>query len=93
MAQTRETLSQTWRTITTWPFVLLVKIYQLVLSPFLGHNCRFHPTCSSYTIRALENHGCIKGLWLAIRRISKCHPFHPGGNDPVPEKHNDKESK
>lgn len=93
MAQTRETLSQTWRTITTWPLVLLVKIYQLVLSPFLGHNCRFHPTCSSYTIRALENHGCIKGLWLAIWRISKCHPFHPGGHDPVPEKHNDKDIK
>jgi putative membrane protein insertion efficiency factor len=93
MAQTRETLSQTWRTITTWPLVLLVRVYQLVLSPFLGHNCRFHPTCSSYTIRALENHGCIKGLWLAAKRISKCHPFHPGGIDPVPEKHNDKDSK
>lgn len=86
MAQTPKTLSEYIRHITTWPLIQLVKIYQLVLSPFLGQNCRFHPTCSSYTISALQTHGCIKGLYLSARRITKCHPLNPGGYDPVPEK-------
>ena len=65
-------------------FILLVKGYQLLISPFLGNNCRYYPTCSQYTIEAIELHGIFKGTWLGIRRISRCHPFHEGGIDPVP---------
>jgi len=66
------------------PFVWLVRLYQLVISPLLPPSCRFHPSCSSYTIEALERHGLLKGGWLAVRRIASCHPWHPGGHDPVP---------
>ena len=62
-----------------------IKIYRLFLSPLLGNNCRYHPTCSSYAIEALETHGLIKGLYLAIKRVSKCHPFGGSGIDLVPE--------
>jgi putative membrane protein insertion efficiency factor len=62
----------------------LIRLYQWVLSPFLGSNCRFHPTCSNYALEALETHGLMKGLWLAIRRVGRCHPWHEGGFDPVP---------
>ncbi|MCB1875018.1 MAG: membrane protein insertion efficiency factor YidD [Chromatiales bacterium] len=65
---------------------LLIRAYQLTLSPFLGQHCRFHPTCSAYAIEAIERHGAARGSWLALRRISRCHPWHPGGIDPVPEK-------
>ncbi|WP_194756538.1 membrane protein insertion efficiency factor YidD [Aliidiomarina indica] len=65
---------------------LLIRIYQLVISPLLGPRCRFLPTCSEYAMVALKRHGPFKGSLLAIRRISKCHPGHPGGFDPVPEK-------
>ena len=61
-----------------------IRAYQLTLSPFVGHQCRFHPTCSNYAIAALDGHGPVKGIWLALRRLSKCHPFHPGGFDPPP---------
>ncbi|TRW48747.1 membrane protein insertion efficiency factor YidD [Aliidiomarina halalkaliphila] len=64
---------------------LLIRIYQLVISPLLGPRCRFLPTCSEYAMVALKRHGPFKGSLLAIRRISKCHPGHPGGFDPVPE--------
>ena len=64
--------------------VLLIRIYQLTLSPLLGQHCRFHPSCSTYAIEALETHGIFKGSWLALRRLGKCHPLHPGGFDPVP---------
>ncbi len=83
------TLQRTISKLITWPLILLVRVYQLVVSPFLGQNCRFHPTCSSYTITALQRYGCFKGLWLSARRIVKCHPLHPGGVDPVPEKQQD----
>ena len=63
----------------------LIKIYKLFLSPLLGNNCRYHPTCSSYAIEALETHGLIKGLYLAIKRVSKCHPLGGSGIDRVPE--------
>jgi uncharacterized protein len=64
--------------------VYLVRGYQLLLSPFLGSNCRFYPTCSSYMIEAIELHGVLRGLWLGLRRLSRCHPYHQGGIDPVP---------
>ena len=63
----------------------LLRGYQLLVSPFFGNCCRFYPSCSEYTIEAVAAHGVSKGLWLGIRRILKCHPWHPGGVDPVPE--------
>ncbi len=66
------------------PLIWLVRGYQLFISPFVPPSCRFHPTCSHYTIEALQKHGAVKGLWLALRRIARCHPWHPGGHDPVP---------
>ena len=64
----------------------IIKIYQKVISPLTPPSCRFYPTCSHYGLEAIETHGALKGSWLAIRRISKCHPFHEGGFDPVPRK-------
>ncbi len=64
--------------------VLLVKAYRRLVSPLLPPACRFYPTCSSYAVTALERHGALKGSWLAARRLARCHPFHPGGIDPVP---------
>lgn len=66
--------------------LLLIKFYQKAISPLTPPTCRFHPTCSQYGFEAIETHGALKGTWLAVRRISKCHPFHEGGFDPVPEK-------
>jgi putative membrane protein insertion efficiency factor len=63
---------------------LLVRAYQGLLSPLLPPACRFHPTCSAYAAGALERHGALKGSWLAVRRVLRCHPFHEGGVDPVP---------
>jgi putative membrane protein insertion efficiency factor len=68
------------------PFVLLIKFYQLFISPFTPATCRYQPTCSHYAKEALEKHGLLKGGWLAIRRIFSCHPFGGSGYDPVPEK-------
>ncbi|RLE35807.1 membrane protein insertion efficiency factor YidD [Candidatus Acetothermia bacterium] len=59
-------------------------VYKRVISPFLLHRCRFYPTCSDYAIAAIVRHGPLAGGWLAIKRVVKCHPFHPGGYDPVP---------
>jgi len=64
--------------------IILIRGYQILISPFLGRNCRFEPTCSSYAMEALAKYGFFKGTWLAVRRILHCHPFHPGGFDPVP---------
>ncbi|MBI5450892.1 MAG: membrane protein insertion efficiency factor YidD [Gammaproteobacteria bacterium] len=69
-----------------WLMAGLIKVYRYTLSPFLGNNCRFYPTCSAYALEALERHGAWKGVLLAIRRVSHCHPWHPGGVDPVPER-------
>lgn len=66
--------------------LLLIRFYQKYISIFLGKNCRFIPTCSAYTYEAVERFGVIKGVYLGIKRILKCHPWHPGGFDPVPEK-------
>lgn len=65
-------------------FVVLIRVYQYTLSPFLGPACRFHPSCSEYAYQAIMRHGPLRGLLLAIKRILRCHPFHPGGVDPVP---------
>ncbi|HLU85911.1 MAG TPA: membrane protein insertion efficiency factor YidD [Vicingaceae bacterium] len=65
-------------------FVVIIRIYQLSISPFLGANCRYTPTCSQYSIEAIEKHGPFKGGWLAIKRISSCHPWGGHGHDPVP---------
>ncbi len=64
----------------------IIKAYQKVISPLTPPSCRFYPTCSNYGLEAIETHGALKGSWLAISRISKCHPFHKGGFDPVPDK-------
>ena len=67
-------------------FLFLLVVYRITISPFLGNNCRFVPTCSAYTYESIEKHGVLKGVFLGIKRILKCHPFHKGGFDPVPEK-------
>lgn len=63
----------------------VIRVYRYAISPFIGPCCRFHPTCSDYGLQAIEQHGAWKGTWLTVRRISRCHPWHPGGFDPVPE--------
>jgi putative membrane protein insertion efficiency factor len=62
----------------------LIRAYQIALSPYFGSHCRFTPTCSEYAREAVARHGAVKGTWLAVRRIGRCHPYHPGGYDPVP---------
>jgi putative membrane protein insertion efficiency factor len=79
-----------WRTPTLLA-VVMVRVYQYAVSPLLhlfmgpGSGCRFHPSCSHYAVGALQRHGLLAGLWLALRRLLRCHPFNPGGLDPVPE--------
>ncbi|PQA58865.1 membrane protein insertion efficiency factor YidD [Siphonobacter curvatus] len=65
-------------------FIVLIRIYQGAFSPYLGNSCRYTPTCSQYAIQAIEKHGPWKGSWLALRRISRCHPWGGHGHDPVP---------
>jgi len=65
--------------------IKLVRGYQLLISPFLGNNCRYVPSCSTYTIEAMEKWGPWRGLWMGIRRVGRCHPWHEGGYDPVPD--------
>ncbi|MEH7124192.1 membrane protein insertion efficiency factor YidD [Bacillus sp. JJ1503] len=64
----------------------LIRFYQIVISPLKPPTCRFYPTCSHYGLEAVKRFGALKGGWLTIKRIMKCHPFHPGGFDPVPQK-------
>jgi hypothetical protein len=63
--------------------IFIIRVYQWIVSPVLPRSCRFYPTCSEYTVQALEKYGVLKGLYMGIKRILKCHPFHPGGYDPV----------
>ena len=66
--------------------LLLIRCYQLGIGPLLGAHCRFYPSCSCYTHSAIEQHGALRGTWLGLRRILRCHPLCPGGYDPVPDK-------
>ena len=72
--------------IVTFPLVLLIRGYQLIVSPILGSNCRFMPTCSEYALESLKAYGLIKGTFLTIKRIGKCHPWGSHGYDPIPTK-------
>ncbi|MFB3160910.1 membrane protein insertion efficiency factor YidD [Neobacillus sp. 179-J 1A1 HS] len=67
-------------------FISVIRFYQVVISPIKPPSCRFYPTCSQYGLEAVQRFGALKGGWLTLKRIFKCHPFHPGGIDPVPEK-------
>jgi len=67
--------------------IFLLRLYQRCISPLLGPCCRFHPSCSEYAIQALARFGVLRGSGLTLRRLSRCHPLHPGGLDPVPERH------
>ncbi len=66
--------------------IQLVRAYRYLLSPLLGNHCRYYPSCSEYALSALEQHGALRGSWMSVRRLARCHPFHTGGFDPVPEK-------
>jgi len=68
------------------PLLIIIKIYQLIISPVIGSNCRFLPTCSEYAMQSLKSHGLIKGIFLTIKRISRCHPWGSHGYDPIPNK-------
>ena len=70
--------------ILSFILVIPIKLYQILISPLIGPNCRYHPTCSQYSIEAINKHGPFKGTWFAIKRISSCHPWGGSGHDPVP---------
>ena len=70
--------------ILIYPFIIIIKFYQSFISPLIGSNCRYTPTCSTYSIDSLKKHGLIKGMFLSIKRISKCNSLFTGGYDPVP---------
>ena len=70
--------------ILGYPFIAIIKLYQWIISPLLGPSCRFTPSCSEYALQAFQKYGLIKGLWLASRRIVRCHPWGGHGEDPVP---------
>jgi uncharacterized protein len=73
-----------WRRITISPFLLAIRAYQLTLSPFIGNQCRFYPTCSRYSAEAYRLHGVLRGTWLTLSRLLRCHPFGGHGYDPPP---------
>jgi putative membrane protein insertion efficiency factor len=72
-------------TLLAWILALPIKGYRLIFSPWVGHSCRFDPTCSAYALTALERHGALKGSWLTVRRILRCHPWGAHGVDDVPD--------
>lgn len=78
----------------SWILIKLIRAYQFVLSPWVGSNCRFNPTCSNYAIDSVKQWGALRGGWLALKRIGRCHPWSDGGHDPVPQnpKHNSEEN-
>lgn len=73
-----------WKTVVNAPFILLVRIYKYAISPFLPNACRYTPTCSAYAEEAIRKYGPLKGSWLALKRLSRCHPWGGHGYDPVP---------
>lgn len=75
---------KTLKYILALPFIIVIRFYQLVISPWLPQSCRYTPTCSAYSLEAFKKHGPIKGLWLSIKRIGSCHPWGGSGYDPVP---------
>ncbi|MBV8062699.1 MAG: membrane protein insertion efficiency factor YidD [Nevskia sp.] len=77
-------LARLCRSVCTQALLVLIRAYQRFISPLLGPRCRFYPSCSQYALEAIGRHGPVKGGWLALRRIARCHPLHPGGHDPVP---------
>jgi putative membrane protein insertion efficiency factor len=80
-----EQIIHTARLLIIWP----IKLYQYLLSPYLGSCCRFYPTCSNYALEAVQRYGVFKGTWLAIKRIARCHPWSPGGYNPASSIHSD----
>jgi len=74
------------RKILTAPLIVMIQAYRYLLSPVIGTHCRYTPSCSQYALEALEAHGVLRGSWLAVKRVSSCHPWHAGGYDPVPGK-------
>jgi len=68
----------------TWLFIAFIRFYQKFVSPGLPPSCRFEPSCSAYALEAVQRYGAFKGAWLGLRRLVRCHPWHPGGHDPVP---------
>ncbi len=83
-------ISSTFGRLLAWPLLMLVQLYRWTISPLLGANCRFEPTCSSYAIEALRKHGAFRGSVLAVKRIARCHPWGRSGYDPVPGQDSDK---
>ena len=75
--------------LLAWPLLGLVTLYRIAISPWLGANCRFEPSCSAYAMEALRVHGAFRGTWLTVRRIGRCHPWGGSGYDPVPDKEQD----
>lgn len=73
-----------WKSFLTWLPIKLIRLYQVTLSPYMGRQCRYTPTCSNYAIEALQKHGLLRGSWLALRRILRCAPWGGSGYDPVP---------
>ncbi|MGH3423793.1 MAG: membrane protein insertion efficiency factor YidD [Nocardioidaceae bacterium] len=71
-----------------WVLVGLLKAYRFAISPLYGQVCRYYPTCSAYALEAVQTHGAVRGSWLAVRRVARCHPWAAGGYDPVPERTN-----
>jgi putative membrane protein insertion efficiency factor len=69
------------RKVVIW----LLRVYQYAISPFLGNHCRFYPSCSSYAVEAVSRYGVVKGMGISLKRLSRCHPWHEGGVDPVPD--------
>jgi len=80
----RSTAAWNWKSILSFPFVALIKLYQWIISPWIGPSCRYTPTCSQYGLEAFRKYGPIKGLWLTLTRIMRCHPWGGTGHDPVP---------
>lgn len=79
-------MSQPTKITAATPLIWMIRAYQRAVSPSLGRNCRYAPTCSTYAAEALSRFGLIQGTWLAARRLGRCHPLHEGGYDPVPER-------